>query len=433
MSTTHRQVALLDSAGERVLVVEGHLPRFPGRWAGPADLAGTVGDPAAWVAGPSTREQDGTITSVLAGSGTTSLDGAWVPLADLAAHGVSDDALAAISRTARAWQGAEVDDGRAAWFRPGWLDDVLVWIDDRLAEQGRRRTGPPHPAKLWSLSAVLRVPTADRDLWFKATCDGFHGEAGLTAAVARLAPDVAPRVVAADVDHAWLLLEDIPGADDDDATRAPETAARLARLQLDTLGDRDELLAAGAPDRGLAATRDGIRSVLRDTVERPLMAEAQVARLSELETWLLARVEAYWAVGLPDVLAHGDLHLGNIAWVEGRPLLFDWTDTCLTQPLLDVRHLAQSAVQETEDPAAADAVWAAFAPAWQVARPDVDLDALWADTAVVEQAFQMVTYEQIYRAQPRVSRWELSGMVVEVVGRLLAAMDADTGVTRPTS
>lgn len=444
MISRHHRVALLDATGERVLVTDGGLPRFPGRWPTPGDLAAAAGDPGAWVAGPATREPDGTVTNVLAGSGATTLDGGWVPLPDLTAHGVSDDALAAVTRTAHAWHGAAVDDGRAAWFRPGWLDGVLAWVDGRLAEQGLQRTGAPHAAKLWSLSAVLRVPATDRDLWFKATCDGFHAEAGLTAAIARLAPDVTPRVVAADADRAWLLLEEIPGADDGDATHAPETAARLARLQLDTLDDRDVLLAAGAPDRGLAATRDGVRGVLRDSVERPLMSERQVARLRELEVWLLARVDAYWTAGLPDVLAHADLHVGNLAWVDGAdggPLLFDWTDTCLTQPLFDAWHLARSAVQETGDPAAADAVWAAFAPPWRAAHPDVDLDALWADTAVVEEAFQMVSYEQIYRAQPRVSRWELSEMVVEAVDRLLAAMDAamdadvdaDPGVTRPTA
>lgn len=432
----HHRVALLDGSGERVLVVDDGLPRYPGRWPSPTDLAVTAGDPGAWVAGPASREPDGTITNVLAGSGTTSLDGRWVPLADLGEHGVSTSALAAVTRDAAAWQGGAVDDGRAAWFRPGWLEEVLAWVDENT-----ERTGPPHPAKLWSLSAVLSIPTADRTLWFKATCDGFHGEAGLTAAVARLAPDVAPVVVAADADRAWLLLEDIPGADDADPTHAAEVAARLARLQLDSLDHRDELLAAGAPDRGRDATLAAVRDVLRDSIERPLMAPEQRDRLDELETWLVQRVAEYWDAGLPDVLSHGDLHTGNVAWVEGdtgegRPLIFDWTDTCLSHPYLDVWHLAQDTVRETEDPAGADAVWQAFAAPWREARPDVDHDALWARTEAVEAAFQMVSYEQIYRAQPHVSRWELSEMVVEAVDRLLALMDsemdAEGGVTRPT-
>ena len=427
MLERHHRVALLDATGERVLVVDGGLPRFARRWPGPTDLATTAGDPDAWVAGPPTREPDGTITNVLAGSGATSLDGAWVPLAELTAHGVSDAALAAVTTTARVWHGGDADDGRAAWFRPGWLDAALGWVDEHV-----ERTGPPHPAKLWSLSAVLRIPTADRTLWFKATCDGFHAEAGLTAAVARLAPDVAPVVVAADADRAWLLLEDIPGADDADPTHAAETAARLARLQLDTLAHRHEFEAAGAPDRGRDTTLAAVRGVLRDSIERPLMSAAQLARLDELEGWLVERITDYWAAGLPDVLCHGDLHTGNIAWVDGRPLLFDWTDTCLSHPYLDVRHLAQDAARDTGDPATVEEVWAAFAAAWREAYPDVDHDALWARTEAIEATFQMISYEQIYRAQPHVSRWELSEMVVEAVGRLLALMDAEAGVTRPT-
>jgi hypothetical protein len=64
---------------------------------------------------------------------------------------------------------------------------VLAFVDRAAAAQGFRRSGAPEPVRLWSLSAVLRVPVlrdgTAGDLWFKATCDGFHGEPALTAAV----------------------------------------------------------------------------------------------------------------------------------------------------------------------------------------------------------------------------------------------------------
>jgi hypothetical protein len=431
----HR-VALLDLTGpdDRVRLVGGRLPDVEGRWPTPSDLARAAGDPDALVAGPATREPDGSITNVLLGSGRAGPDGTWVVLGDLTeAHGVRPPARAALLETARVLRGGEVADGRAAWFRPGWLADATGWIDRTLAGHGLERVGSACPVKLWSLSAVLRVRVRDasgaheeRDVWFKETCEGFRTEAGLTAAVAHLAPDVAPRVLAVDTAGARLLLEEIDGAaDDTDPALAPAIAARLVALQQDTHPELDVLRAAGAPDRGLDATLDGVRRVLTDSVELPLMTVEQRARLPELGAWVAEVLTRFWSHGLPDVLGHGDLHLGNVAWIDDSPVFFDWTDLCVTHPFLDAWHLATSAANDADDPAVGAAVREVVGRAWAAARPGVDVDAAWADTDAAEAAFLLVTYEDLYLAQPEVSRWELSRQVVLGVERLLALMDAE--------
>lgn len=431
----HR-VALLDLTGpdDRVLLVDDRLPDVEGRWPTPTELARTAGDPDAQVAGPATREPDGTITNVLVGSGRTALDGAWVRIGDLTeAHGVRPPARSALVETARVLRGGEVTDGRAAWFRPGWLADATRWIDGTLSDRGLERVGAPFPVKLWSLSAVLRVRVRDasgvpeeRDVWFKETCEGFRTEAGLTAAVAHLAPDVAPRVFAVDTAGARLLLEDIDGAaTDTDPARAPAIAARLVALQQETRPALGVLRAAGAPDRGLGATQDGVRRVLTGSVELPLMTADQRARLPELGAWVAEVLARFWSHGLPDVLAHGDLHLGNVAWIDDSPVFFDWTDLCVTHPFLDAWHLATSAAGGAEDPAVAATVRDAVGAGWAESCPGVDPDAVWADAEVAETVFQTVTFEQLYRAQPPVSRWELSGQVAANVQRLLDLMDAE--------
>ena len=385
------------------------------------------------------------MTNVLVGDAATTLPGAeWRSLSDLSGLGMSPASGDALRRTLAERRAAlandgvpAADDGRAAWFWPGWRDQVVAWVDSVGCAVGFERRGEPEPVKIWSLSAVLRFPVTragvEADLWFKATCSGFHGEPALTEAIRALAPEVMPVVLAVDAERAWMLMEPIPHADDDThACHAPEVARRLARLQIDTLGAREALRAAGAPHRGLEATLEWLHECVHASVEHPLMTEAQRAAAVAVEPRVADAVRELWGFGLPDTLSHGDLHLGNVAWVEGRPVFFDWTDACLTHPFLDAKHLADSAADEApeeERDRIRRGVWEAYAEPWRQAFPDLDHDAAWARVRTAEAVFQMISYEQIYRAQPEASRWELATIVVEVLDLLVGELGVDRAGT----
>lgn len=415
MLTRHHRVALVDPATSRVLVVDGELPRHPDRWPSPTDLAGAVGCPDAWVAAPPWRDEDGTITNVLVGSTSELASATWIP--------VDAAGVPGLAAALESWRSSAAD-GRPAWFAQGWVEEVLAWVDGL----GVARTGPPRPVKIWSLSAVLDIPVVDGALFFKATCDGFHGEPALTSALRDLAPEVTPPLVAVDADRAWMLMTPIPGAADGaPPSRAVEIARALADLQLATLPSVSLVRAAGAPHRGVDETLRMLAAVVHDSVDA--LSDEQRASYPRIEAWLADQVRGLWAAGLPDTLAHGDLHLGNVAW-DGGPIFFDWTDLCLSHPFLDVRHLADSAAEELPDSSPDSspddvraAVWEAYAEPWRAAFPSVDLDDLWARTEVVNTIFQAITFEQIYRAQPPASRWELSTVVGELLDKLVARHD----------
>lgn len=431
LSRSH-QVALVDERSDRVLTVPGdnghRLVTFPGRWPDHGDLVAAVGCPSAEPAGPPVREEDGTVTTVLVSGGPSALSGAvWWPLSRLDELHLPGDSAAGLRRTLRERRDGPPDDGRAAWFRPGWREDVVAWVDRVLASvPDLERDGEPELVKAWSLSAVLRVPVrragVRADLWCKATCEGFRAEPALTAAVRWLAPALAPRVVAADPDRAWLLMEEIPGADlGAPPERAADVARHLARLQLASLPVRETLVAAGAPARGLEATLGMLDEVLHRSVD--VLPPDLRARAPSLRPWLERSVRELWDGAVPDTLCHGDLHLGNVSWVGDGPVLFDWTDACLTHPFLDARHLADSAAAEIGDDgdreATRAAVRAAYLEVWRPVLADVDLDAVWERARVPGLVFQAITFEQIYRAQPETSRWELATVVADLLGTLL--------------
>jgi hypothetical protein len=49
-----------------------------------------------------------------------------------------------------------------AWDEPGWLDEAAAWIDVRV-----ERTGDVELMLARPWSAIVRVPTAAGNVWFK--------------------------------------------------------------------------------------------------------------------------------------------------------------------------------------------------------------------------------------------------------------------------
>jgi aminoglycoside phosphotransferase (APT) family kinase protein len=145
------------------------------------------------------------------------------------------------------------------------------------------------------------------------------------------------------------------------------------------------------------------------------------------EPALVAAVSGFHGLGFPDALVHGDLHTQNLAGSPRHPVIFDWTDACIGHPYLDARHLVDSAVARRADGADAAAVAAevrdAFLHPWREALPDLDHEAAWELSARAEAVFTLISYEQIVRAQAPVSRWELGGIVVELLERLVSQAD----------
>jgi hypothetical protein len=415
-------VALVDVTGGRVLVDDsGRLPVLDDDWPDHPALVSAVGDPAAVLVAPPVLETDGSVLDVLAWSGGRTAPGThWIPTVDvdLAAPGATVDTFR--TRLAELRTGERVDDGREAWFAPGWVDEVDAWVAHVLADLGRTRAGPRELAKVWSLSAVVRYPLEDgRDVWFKATCRGFRAEPTLTATVAAIDRRLAPEVLAVDPARAWMLLEGFPESDDDPTVRqVADVAAAHAQLQLASVDHLPALVRSGAPDRGRDATVAGLRQVIDDGVERPTMTDAQRAAAADAQSWLVERVTALHALALPVTLVHGDLHLGNVTWRDDVPLLFDWTDACLAHPFLDGCHLAASVRHHLGDDAS-DAVRVAYLDVWRTSYPSVDVDRAWELAEVADRVFTLVSYEGIYRAQPAWARWELGGISVELLDRLV--------------
>ncbi len=219
---------------------------------------------------------------------------------------------------------------RQPWAKVGgpaadldWVRSIVAVDETRSARQGRT----------WNLSAIWSIPTlidgAESQVWLKCVPDFFSHE----AAVLRIMADTSiPRLVTHDGHR--ILLEPMAGYDGYDPSEDEERAMidALVDLQLASVSRVDELLAAGVPDFRTPA----MIAELRALVERLAQGDSVLQPFVDGLEQRLALVDAQ---GLPAVLAHGDPHGGNCRLGVDPPIWFDWGDSLIGNPLLDVAAL----------------------------------------------------------------------------------------------
>lgn len=303
---------------------------------------------------------------------------------------------------------------RASWMRRGWWREAADWVDARLAEAGRDRTGDLEPKEHWGVSAVARVPATGGALWLKAVAPMFRREPAVLAVLASGVPGRAPAVFAAQdgPDGARFLLGDAGPVPDEVAGDDPvRLAALLADLQVKTLELLPRLRAAGCADRSPAALCTGLARVAEDGFELDLLSTAERinlrARVPRLTQQLLSLAEAT----LPEVLVHGDFHPWNVArppaWSLADAVVIDWTDAAIGPAGIDLATL----VTRTADDEARAAVLCSYAAVW-ADELGVSLDA--AESAVTaarpaSHVLQALAYDEILRQVEPSARWPLSG------------------------
>jgi phosphotransferase family enzyme len=249
---------------------------------------------------------------------------------------------------------------RMPWARPGGPAADLGWAS-RLVD----RAGAAVQHRTWNLSAIWSIATEMGRVWLKCVPEFFLHEA---AVLDLLAGPSIPEVIGA-VDHR-ILLADLGGRDGDGAT--VEESLRLidclVEIQAGTVARVPEFLAAGVPDarwpvlipqlRALMARRAPNDNSLRQLIDR---AEDRVRAIDEC--------------GLPNALVHGDAHPGNARIGVEPPVWFDWGDSRVGNPLLDLAVLGRVPALRPTLEQHWLAAWARAVPgsdpaqAWKLLRP----------------------------------------------------------------
>ena len=224
------------------------------------------------------------------------------------------------------------DELRMPWATPGGPEADLAWARTWVSA-----TGEPVQHRTWNLSSIWSIPTTGGDVWLKCVPAFFQHE---PAVLGLLANEAVPNVIASD--GCRMLLSGLPGADGYEAeVPAHETLIDvLVTIQLGTVGRVEQFLEAGVPDRRWRS----LIEAAADVVARRDPANADLRALLDGADERVAMIDA---CGLPTVLVHGDAHPGNarIGSGAGRGIWFDWGDSRIGNPLIDIAVLDRPGTQ----------------------------------------------------------------------------------------
>lgn len=312
---------------------------------------------------------------------------------------------------------------RAPWARPGWFAQAAAWMTETLTGLGRTPTGPVEQYKSLGISSLLRQPTAEGMVYLKATArlPLFVNEGRLMESLAAHFPQWIPAPLARHDAESWMLLDDFgPNLWQRDKTEADfaPAAAVYARLQQASAGQVAELLALGCFDRRLPVLVEQIDGLLAHPLTARHAKAEELSQLAALAPRLRESCAQLAAVGLPDTLAHGDLHLGNVAANGDGYLFFDWSDACIAHPFLDMitpYYLEKDEAKRVRAKEAYLAAWegwagpAALEEAWRLAKP----------LAALHQA---VSYLHILLGTEEVTHPEMAHGLGDFVGFAVKAM-----------
>jgi Phosphotransferase enzyme family len=209
---------------------------------------------------------------------------------------------------------------RMPWARASGVRELLGWASRQVDLAGR-----PVQRKTWNLAGLFRLPTADGLVWLKAIPSFAAAEPTAIAAFAAVDPDLVPALLTSAPGR--LLLADVPGTD---CWEAPPQVVTEAVHRLATAQAR-----IGQPPRGLPDRRpEAQAAAVRDLLNGPVGAELSPGELRAVKS-LHWRWEMLAGCGLPDTVVHGDFHPGNWRCGDGAPVILDFADAHLGNPVLD--------------------------------------------------------------------------------------------------
>ena len=234
------------------------------------------------------------------------------------------------------------------WQDPGWQKGAHAWIRSQAEHNSIQLTGEIEQPHVLHWSTVMRVPSNEGMLFFKATAPETIQEIALTQNLAEWYPEDMPELIAVDTARGWMLMRD--GGEPLRACIRPTknikswepVITRYAELQIGLAGHVNEILALGIPNHRLAALPPLYSQLLTDGESLLIGQEKGLTtdefhRLQNLKSRFEGLCVELAAFGIPESLNHGDFHDGNVLLKDDRITFFDWGDADVTHPFVSLR------------------------------------------------------------------------------------------------
>lgn len=234
------------------------------------------------------------------------------------------------------------------WHNPAWQKQAHDWIRSKTQQNFIQITGEIEQNHAYAWSTVMRVPTNEGTLYFKATAGETIFEVPLTAKLAGWFPDCMPELVAVDTERGWMLMRD-GGEQLRKSIRGTKNAMlwepiirEYANLQVGLAEHTDEILALGVPDHRLVVLPALYEQLLQDEASMLIGEEKglsfdELQQIKEKRTRFKEICIKLAAFGVPETLNNADLHDANVLVKNERITFFDWGDATLAHPFVSLR------------------------------------------------------------------------------------------------
>lgn len=308
---------------------------------------------------------------------------------------------------------------RAPWYMPGWYASAAAWIAEQLSAQGIGQSGPLVQQRSWQRSAILRVPTEQGTMYFKAVPPMFSHEPALTTALAAADPRRIAAPLAIDTQRGWMLTPAVSGHNLDDQPEIElwEAALRsFAQLQIASIRHLGALRKAGVPERPLDLLSEHVAPLLGDATAmlpgRPAgLTKVQLRTLASFTSSLRDMCSELTQYDLPLAIEHGDFWAGQIIVGSDRFTFLDWSDSSIAHPFFSLLLF----LIEIEDhfpkvPDVRERLRDAYLAPWAAHMPYIQLERAFELAQPLAALHHALTYHRLVLPQMEVA-WEMELMV----------------------
>jgi hypothetical protein len=290
------------------------------------------------------------------------------------------------------------------WDEADWLHSAAAWTRGQLFRLGIEPRGDLTLERTRPWAAVASIETSDGRLWFKEPAPVMAFEPALTALVSERSPDDCPEVVA--WEGTRLLMRDagpqLRTLLETDAAAAPrweDILPRYAEVQLAWIGDVDELLALGLPDKrpqALLADYPRLVSEVRGLDAVPV-ERARVAAQSFALEQTVAALEG----PVPLTVVHEEVHEANVFVLNGHPRFMDWGEGVVSHPFAGLTNtLRDLAYRSGLEPNSQEVLRLrdVYLEPWTRFAPLEELQAMFAAGYVLGMLCRAMTWERFLSA-----------------------------------
>jgi Phosphotransferase enzyme family len=268
------------------------------------------------------------------------------------------------------------------WTSNGWFDVAEIWIQEQIQSQGLRAIAPIELVKNWALAIILRVPTTEGMIYFKAASPLFAQEAKFTGILAQRYRQNLPEVLATQPDKSWILMREINGElleNQGDILHWEAALNQWAKFQILAIEHRPDLIACGWVDLGVKSISKNLDQLLDKLFDNSLrvpwnhgkkLANSELLPLLPFVPKLKKVLEQFQELNIPDTLVHGDLSPRNIYLRDQGFVYFDWSDTCISHPFFDLMRFLYEIEKDLPDVAdARSRIRNAYLEPWTIYAP----------------------------------------------------------------